>query len=526
VSDDSEEETQTTQGDSWRNQVGGNSSDDESESGDDSDEGPSKAKTNADRQRNDMNALLRQQTRAQRPIPSKEQVAEPQKEAVPEKETNEPRAQEREREREQEKEQEREPDDEPSSSPTSASAKKGSFSPSARESQEDLSVGTPRTTPSGSGKKKSFVSRLLFGSSSNVDSPVAGKSVSLLSQDISKVDDAWFQRWTNRLGKDGLLCTKVATNGKPYDRRFHVDARNLAVEVRGGRNGASAILMDDLVDVLQGLSSPEFGKFCQRFKKELEMSELVKRAIVLQTPARTFSFLFASESQRDTIAQYIVVLLKSKNRGVMADNGGVKSTVSQKPPREGAGKVTYPNCSSYEGQFHNFCRHGEGCLTLSDGTRYECEWRNDERHGQGKEYWADGTIFSGSYLKGMRNGHGVMTWPEGSRYSGQFERGRANGDGELVRTDGSIYRGHFSEDCMSGDGRMVWRDGVEYVGQFVANRREGKGRMVWTSGRWKSYDGEWKEGVQHGHGTLVDQNNGEFSGHFINGKLDRWDDDI
>merc|ERR1719343_1959975 len=98
-----------------------------------------------------------------------------------------------------------------------------------------------------------------------------------------------------------------------------------------------------------------------------------------------------------------------------------------------------------------------------------------------------------------------MTWPEGSEYTGQFERGRANGNGELFRTDGSVYKGHFVEDSMQGEGCMRWKDGVEYVGQFAQNKRDGNGRMTWTSGKWKCYNGSWKDGVQHGHGVLVDQ---------------------
>ncbi|CAJ1334322.1 unnamed protein product [Effrenium voratum] len=131
------------------------------------------------------------------------------------------------------------------------------------------------------------------------------------------------------------------------------------------------------------------------------------------------------------------------------------------PPKEGSGKVLYPNNSCYEGEFLQYMRHGHGILHLPDGTKHESEWRNDERHGAGKEHWADGTVFSGQYVRGMRHGHGTMTWPEGSRYTGMFERGRANGDGELIRTDNSIYRGQFQEDCMSGYGCMRWVDGVE-----------------------------------------------------------------
>lgn len=204
------------------------------------------------------------------------------------------------------------------------------------------------------------------------------------------------------------------------------------------------------------------------------------------------------------------------------DPGGV--TVGF-PERPGDESITYLNGSQYQGQVVENKRHGRGTLVLSDGTRYEAEWRNDKRHGEGMEFCPDGTRFNGAYVNGFRSGHGVMTWPEGSRYVGQFEHDKANGEGMLLRTDGSVYQGRFSEDSMSGEGRMRWTDGGEYVGQFVANRRDGKGKMLWVTGRWKSYEGGWKDSLQHGHGTLVDRSDGVFTGLFHSGKLVRWVDE-
>lgn len=193
-------------------------------------------------------------------------------------------------------------------------------------------------------------------------------------------------------------------------------------------------------------------------------------------------------------------------------------------PRPGDKVLEYPNGSTYRGQVVDGQKHGWGALLLPDGTRYEAEWRNDKRHGEGTELCPDGTHFAGNYANGLRSGHGVMTWPEGSRYTGQFEHDKANGEGTLLRTDGSVYRGHFSEDSMSGEGRMRWTDGGEYAGQFVANRRDGKGKMLWVSGRWKSYEGSWKDSWQHGHGTLIDRNDRVFKGLFQGGRLVRWVD--
>merc|ERR1719375_433863 len=125
---------------------------------------------------------------------------------------------------------------------------------------------------------------------------------------LSKFDDSWYSQKLQRLGKDGSPCTKIATNGRPYDRRLLIDTRNMTIQITGGRGGATGVLLDDLVDVRKGLTSPEFDKFCERCKKPPPPDQ----AVVLQTAARTFSFLLPSESSRDNVAYSIVYLLKKK----------------------------------------------------------------------------------------------------------------------------------------------------------------------------------------------------------------------
>lgn len=65
---------------------------------------------------------------------------------------------------------------------------------------------------------------------------------------------------------------------------------------------------------------------------------------------------------------------------------------------------------------------------------------------------------------------------------------------------------------------MVWPDGVEYVGQFVDNRREGHGKITWVDGRWRSYDGEWKDGMQRGKGAYTDQKGKVYNGTWVQDK--------
>merc|ERR1719323_1460144 len=107
------------------------------------------------------------------------------------------------------------------------------------------------------GKRKSFLGRM-FGSTAKGEGFVPGGGGSMLQEDTTQYDETWYGTQLTRLGKDGVPCTKVATNGKPYERRILIDARNLIVEVRGGRSGSGSILLDDLVDVRRGLSSAEF----------------------------------------------------------------------------------------------------------------------------------------------------------------------------------------------------------------------------------------------------------------------------
>lgn len=472
---------------SWRQFIEEDSEDSiAADSGDDSD--ADTAAHSGDRHKNDMELLLKMQAKAA-PKDRPKAKAEPESESV----TESPVGQE----------------EETSSAWADTSGRSG---PSAGGA-----------IPAGAEKKKGIMSRLFGGKKpASIEIP---PGTSMLGQDLSKRNDAWYEENLSHLGKEGLRCTKVGTNGKPYERFVYLDSRNLTLEIRGGRSGTSGVMMDDLVDIRQGLNSPDFEQFLSRLN--MDPSGLDTKSLVLQTPHRTFSFIMNDRQQRDNIGLCILYLLKIKNRGVMAASS-TSPSASKSPtvgPKSGPGKVMYQNRSSYEGQFHNYMRHGQGTLTLSDGTKYVAQWKNDERHGEGKELCPDGTTFEGHYVAGMRHGYGVMKWPEGSKYSGMFERGRANGQGELLRTDGSVYRGQFCEDCMSGEGRMQWRDGVEYVGQFVANKREGFGRMTWTSGRWKKYEGHWKDGMQHEVGTLLDHQDQEFRGCFKFGKLDYWIDD-
>jgi hypothetical protein len=364
-----------------------------------------------------------------------------------------------------------------------------------------------------------------FGSSqSGVLIPSEGSERSLLDLDTSAVHDTWIHEVSQQLAQD-MECTKVGRNGKPYPRKLRVDSKNLMLELLGGSEGDVGVPLDGLVDVLQGLCSKELVTFHKRYRKASAEEELAKLAIVLQTPARTFSLIFRSEAQCLVVGIFVTTLLKSRNcapavcarfrEGTCAPAIVDPGRLVFRPPEGGKAKVVYQDCSTYEGQFRNYMRHGQGVLKLSDGTTYECQWSEDKQHGAGVERCPDKSFFSGSYSRGERHGPGELTWPDGSAYVGEFARGRAHGQGVLARTDGTVYRGTFSEGCMCGEGHIEWKgSSCSYRGQFSHNSPHGQGTMLWESGDWKSYEGQWKDGLYHGMGTLVDRWGVTVSGQF------------
>eukprot|EP00429_Kryptoperidinium_foliaceum_P006917 CAMPEP_0176023548 /NCGR_PEP_ID=MMETSP0120_2-20121206/11491_1 /TAXON_ID=160619 /ORGANISM="Kryptoperidinium foliaceum, Strain CCMP 1326" /LENGTH=652 /DNA_ID=CAMNT_0017356715 /DNA_START=21 /DNA_END=1977 /DNA_ORIENTATION=+ len=365
----------------------------------------------------------------------------------------------------------------------------------------------------------SFANRGVVVEGSQAASPspaTSGASPSVggfgFSANAGAFDEARFQCWSKRLECDGALCTKVARNGDPEKRRLHIRTQDNLLLIRMGRGGAKRVPLDDVVD-LKPEVPPDRGE--QR-ARQAGLCRADEPADVL--------FLFDTDSERDTIGQFLMELLKRCGRieGDETSAGMAYGDVMDTPPTAGYARVVYPNYTIYEGEFQNQLRHGHGVLTLLDGTKHDGEWTEDERHGPGTEYWVDGTVIKSTYDRGVRSGRVSMRWPDGSEYNGDFTKGHASGEGRLVRVDGTVYEGQFRDDCISGQGCMEWKGGVRYVGEFAKNKRDGYGTIEWPSGWWASYTGHWKESQQHGFGMLVDRTGAEFRGHFREGKLLNW----
>ena len=124
-------------------------------------------------------------------------------------------------------------------------------------------------------------------------------------------------------------------------------------------------------------------------------------------------------------------------------------------------------------------------------------------HGKGRYSWADGLVWEGEVSWGTLNGSGSYVWPDGSTYQGQVENGHCHGEGRLVITKRdaqgvphplTIYEGQWREGLRHGNGTLVSEaSGSAVLGtQVPTNQVTGQSR----------YEGQWEHGRKHGYGTM------------------------
>lgn len=91
---------------------------------------------------------------------------------------------------------------------------------------------------------------------------------------------------------------------------------------------------------------------------------------------------------------------------------------------------TYPDGTTYDGQWDGNNRHGFGVCVRPDGTRYEGEWKSNKRHGLGVWIRPDGTKYEGEWANSKPNGQGTFTFPSGNKRSGYWRDGKYVGQQE------------------------------------------------------------------------------------------------
>lgn len=214
----------------------------------------------------------------------------------------------------------------------------------------------------------------------------------------------------------------------------------------------------------------------------------------------------------------------------------------RKDVMHGNGTLTVPGLGgfSYTGPFAKGFRHGKARCVFNNGRVYEGDWKEDHMDGTGKLSGADSTDdfkeYVGPFSRSERHGsNGKCYFHNMDEYEGEWNYGKRHGRGSMKRNNDGFpvaqYQGAFIDDVPCGTGRILYRNGDTYSGQhihfvkhgegdeyvsqkgprdatagryqgnFLHDLRDGKGRWTSYSGD-VTYEGQWREGVWHGTGTL------------------------
>ena len=80
------------------------------------------------------------------------------------------------------------------------------------------------------------------------------------------------------------------------------------------------------------------------------------------------------------------------------------------------GTFTWPDGSTYDGEWFEGRMHGNGTYTSLDGKKYDGEWFEGKRHGKGIFTWPDDSTYDGEWFEGRMHGNGTYTWPDGTQH--------------------------------------------------------------------------------------------------------------
>lgn len=213
----------------------------------------------------------------------------------------------------------------------------------------------------------------------------------------------------------------------------------------------------------------------------------------------------------------------------------------------GYGLLEYRDGGCYEGEFDstklstnllispwNGIKHGEGKRLWASGNQFEGTWANDEML-EGKYFDKfNSSIYSGTFTNDKKCGTSCreiwcsldgksfrdpcLQWKhkgnETCKYVGDYQRGVFHGKGCFSTTDGRKYDGEWKNGKQHGYGKAV----------LMATYQHGDSKRMFIGKHGslykpKMYEGEWKDGTWHGQGKLTFLDGSERSGVFVNGRL-------
>jgi hypothetical protein len=176
----------------------------------------------------------------------------------------------------------------------------------------------------------------------------------------------------------------------------------------------------------------------------------------------------------------------------------------------------------YSGKFLDSRRHGKGTFTSPlSGVQYVGDFVDDVMQGKGSINLPDGSTYKGEFYGGIIHGCGVFEDATNeSRYEGEFYKGLKDGKGKEIYPDGTFYSGSFVMGRRCGSGSLYHQRRGEpellYEGDWVDNAITGTGHQYMIEfPSLGSYEGEFKDGRRHGHGTFTVEDGFVIEGRWI-----------
>eukprot|EP00936_MAST-01D_sp_MAST-1D-sp1_P002661 g2661.t1 len=198
---------------------------------------------------------------------------------------------------------------------------------------------------------------------------------------------------------------------------------------------------------------------------------------------------------------------------------------------------TSANSAKYDGEWKDGKEHGRGVFTCSSDGRfygatdikYDGEWKNGNKHGRGVltawqkvDNWLVRVFsfglgpsnhyykYDGEWKDDKQHGRGVETHENGYKYDGEWKDGKYHGRG-VRHVRGFLGNGGFP--LIKGQA-IDWREALYLdIGcEFMLDRDTSYNFMSDYT-----YDGEWKDGKQHGRGTLTWANGNKYDGNWKDG---------
>lgn len=187
---------------------------------------------------------------------------------------------------------------------------------------------------------------------------------------------------------------------------------------------------------------------------------------------------------------------------------------------QGEGKLVYPNCDEYQGEFEVGVPRGKGeFISFAQGSRYVGDLVNGKFQGEGTLTFLNNDRYEGSFVDGKFHGQGVVFYDNGDKFTGEFEEGNAKAGGAYVFAGGYVYVGDLQNGKPNGQGRREFPNGSDYYGGFRDGKLHGEGVLTCRNGG--VYRGTYRGTFANGsiiQGTWNGPNGVSYRGQFLNGK--------